>query len=59
MSTAICAIAKNENLYLKEWVEYHKNIGINKIFIYDNNGLTSEKYNISVYVSDFEGGLSP
>ncbi|MBR4589887.1 MAG: glycosyltransferase family 2 protein [Bacteroidaceae bacterium] len=34
---AICATIKNENLYLREWVEYHLSIGFNKIILYDNN----------------------
>lgn len=37
MKIAICAICKNENLYLREWVEYHKSIGIDNIILYDNN----------------------
>lgn len=35
----ICAIAKYENDYLKEWVDYHLSIGFDKIYIYDNNDL--------------------
>lgn len=32
----ICAIAKNEGLYLKDWVEYHRAIGVDRIVIYNN-----------------------
>ena len=32
----ICAIAKNEGRYLQEWIEYHKMLGVEKFFIYDN-----------------------
>ena len=39
---AICAIIKNENLYLREWVEYHKNLGFDKIILYDNNPIDGE-----------------
>ena len=39
MKTALCAIAKNENLYIREWVEHYKNIGVSKIFLYDNNDI--------------------
>jgi len=35
--SAITAIAKNENEYLDEWINHHLNIGIEHIFIYDNN----------------------
>jgi Domain of unknown function. len=37
MKTAICCIAKLENNYIREWVEYHLQLGFSKIFIYDNN----------------------
>lgn len=33
---SICAIFKNEGHYLKEWVEYHKLIGIDHIYLYNN-----------------------
>lgn len=42
MKIAICAICKNENLYLREWVEYHKNLGFDKIILYDNNAVDGE-----------------
>lgn len=37
MKFNICAIIKNENLYLREWIEYHLNIGIEHFILYDNN----------------------
>lgn len=37
MKTCICAIAKMEELYIKEWIEHYKNIGIDHIVIGDNN----------------------
>lgn len=33
----ICCIAKDEELYIIEWVTYHLNIGFCTIYIYDNN----------------------
>lgn len=33
---AICAIAKNEGPYFKEWIEWHRGQGVNKFYIYDN-----------------------
>ena len=33
---AIVAIAKNEAPYIKEWIEYHKLVGVSKFYIYDN-----------------------
>jgi hypothetical protein len=32
----VCAILKNEAGYLKEWLDYHIMIGIDKFYIYDN-----------------------
>ena len=66
LNVALCAIAKNENLYIREWVEYYKNLGIDKIFIYDNNDINGEHfeeviddYINSDYVSiiDFRGRI--
>lgn len=33
---AITAIVKNEVAYIKEWIEFHKLVGVEKFFIYDN-----------------------
>jgi len=43
-SVCICAIAKNENHYIREWVEHHKALGFNKIFLYDNNDIDGETF---------------
>lgn len=37
MKTALVAIAKNEDNYLKEWVDHHLDIGFDEIFIFQNN----------------------
>lgn len=39
----LCAIAKCENKYIKEWVQWHFNIGFDKIVVYDNNDVNGEK----------------
>lgn len=44
MKAVICAIAKFEYNYIYEWVEYHLNLGFDKIIIYDNNDLDGERY---------------
>jgi glycosyltransferase involved in cell wall biosynthesis len=44
LKVALCAIAKNENLYIREWVEWYKNLGISKIFLYDNNDIDGEYF---------------
>lgn len=37
MRTLLCAIARMENAYIREWVEYYKNLGFTNICLYDNN----------------------
>lgn len=37
MKTALVCIAKNEDLYIEEWINYHIKIGFDEIFIYQNN----------------------
>ena len=44
-NVAICAIAKQENLYIEEFIEYYRNLGIKKIFLYDNNEIKGETFN--------------
>jgi len=38
---SICAVMKNEGPYLQEWLEYHKMVGVEHFFLYDN-GSTDE-----------------
>lgn len=33
---AVCAIAKNEGAYFKEWIDWHLSVGVEKFYIYDN-----------------------
>ena len=40
----ICTIGKLENLYVREYVSHYKKIGIDKIFIYDNNDINDERF---------------
>lgn len=36
-SICICAIFKDEAQFLKEWIEYHRIVGIEHFFLYNNN----------------------
>uniref|UniRef100_A0A7S3DQ55 Glycosyltransferase family 92 protein n=1 Tax=Entomoneis paludosa TaxID=265537 RepID=A0A7S3DQ55_9STRA len=36
-TAAICAVQKDEDLYLDEWVDYHLALGFSDIYIYDNS----------------------
>ena len=37
LKIALCTIYNDNILDIKKWVEWNKNIGISKIFIYENN----------------------
>ena len=39
----ICSPVKDENRYIKEFVEHYKKYGVDKIFIYDNNEIDGER----------------
>lgn len=66
MTCAIIVQIKNENRYLDEWISYHINIGVNHIYIIDNNNIDGEdphdiidKYNDYItYIND-RGDITP
>ncbi|GLI63438.1 hypothetical protein VaNZ11_006329, partial [Volvox africanus] len=35
--SALCVVGRNENPYIKEWVEYHNCLGFSRIYLYDHN----------------------
>jgi hypothetical protein len=41
MKIALVCIAKNEDNYIKEWVDYHKKLGFDDIFIFENNWVSN------------------
>ena len=66
MNVCIIAIAKNENLYINEWIEYHIKIGIDHIYVCDNNDKKGESIksiikNKNVTVLNYRGisGIQP
>ena len=44
LKICLCAIGKQENLYVKEFVQHYIKLGYNKIFIYDNNDVDDERF---------------
>ena len=40
----ICTIGKKENRYVKEFVQFYEKMGVDKIFLYDNNEENDEKF---------------
>ena len=41
MKSIICAIVKDEQRFIREWVDWHLNIGFEKIYIFEDFGSTS------------------
>ena len=44
MKVALCTIAKMENRYIKEYVSYYKKLGVDVIYLYDNNDVDGERF---------------
>lgn len=49
---SICAIFKNEAKYLKEWIEYHKIIGIEHFYLYNNNSEDNYEKVLEPYIKE-------
>jgi hypothetical protein len=50
----VCAIAKNEGAYFEEWIQWHKKMGVEKFYIYDNESDDNTK---EVLAAHIESGL--
>ena len=48
MKVALCTMGKLENLYANEFVEYHLKLGIDHIYIYDDNDPNTERISESI-----------
>lgn len=51
---AVCAIAKNEGPYFKEWIDWHRSQGVEKFYVYDNESTDCTKEVLTPYI---ESGL--
>lgn len=47
---AVCAIAKDEGPYFKEWIDWHLKMGVEKFYIYDNESTDSTKEVLKPYI---------
>ena len=54
MKVLLCSIGRKENKYIREFVEWHKNLGFTNIVLYDNNYDGEEDFHdvIGDYISD-------
>ena len=60
----LCTPGKQENKYIREFVQFYEKMGVDKIFLYDNNNVDGEKFeevindyinNGFVEISDWRG----
>lgn len=47
---AVCAIAKNEGPYFKEWIDWHVAEGVEKFYIYDNESTDETRQVLEPYI---------
>jgi hypothetical protein len=47
---SICAIFKDEAQYLREWIEYHRLIGVDHFYLYDNGSKDDFKSALKSYI---------
>lgn len=47
---SICAIFKNEANYLKEWIEYHRLVGVDHFYLYNNGSTDNFKNVLNPYI---------
>ena len=56
MKICICTLGKEENRYIREYVQHYEKYGVDKIFLYDNNNVNGERFE-SVIGDYIEKGL--
>ena len=49
---SIVSIAKNEGPYIKEWIEYHKLVGVERFYFYDNASTDNTREVLEPYIKD-------
>lgn len=47
---AVCAIAKDEGPYFKEWIDWHRSQGVDKFYVYDNESTDSTREVLQPYI---------
>jgi hypothetical protein len=49
---SICAIYLNEATYFREWIEFHRLVGVERFFLYDHESTDSSREVLAPYVDD-------
>ncbi len=51
-NVSICGIFKNEGKYLREWIEFHKVVGIDHFYMYNNNSEDNFREVLKPYIEE-------
>lgn len=49
---SICAMFQNEAEYLKEWIEYHRLLGVQRFYLYNNNSTDNYEQVLKPYIKE-------
>jgi len=49
---SICAVYRDEAPYLREWVEFHRLVGVERFFLYDNRSADDHRDVLAPYVAE-------
>ena len=47
---SICAIFQNESRFLREWIEFHQNQGVEKFYLYNNNSSDDYQHALQPFI---------
>lgn len=47
---SICTIFQNDDRFLKEWIEYHRSVGVEHFWLYNNNSTDNFKKVLNPYI---------
>ena len=53
IKVCICTLGKNENRYIKEFIDHYKEIGVDKIFLHDNNEIEPTNESFETQISEY------
>ena len=49
---AICAVYRDEGPYLREWIEFHRLVGVERFFLYNNRSTDDHREVLAPYVEE-------
>ena len=49
---SICAIYQDEAPYLREWIEFHRLVGVERFFLYDNDSVDDHREVLAPYIEE-------